>query len=341
VAVYAVAAAAARHPEAARLRPASAAGSFLVLNTAAWLAFWVWISGRSERSWNKVVYDVKGSPDAKIAIKGFLKRALARRGFYLGRFPRPDTLSTHLIHLFGKLEINCVLDVGAHEGEFGIALRQMGYRGRIVSYEPVAEHFERLREGARLDGQWIVQRLALGAEAGTARMNVLAGSTFSSILEPNRYGREQFGEKMAVRHVEPVPMARLDSVFEEALRGIEEPRVFLKMDTQGYDLRVIEGAGAALSRVVALQTELSVKPIYQEMSTGLGRMMLALNGHGFELTGLFPVSWDKPDRLRVVELDCVMCRAQNVAAARAVERAPERHEAAGLAHAPCTDRLSS
>lgn len=43
-------------PVALRSRIASAGASFLVLNTAAWLAFWVWISGRAERSWLKVQY---------------------------------------------------------------------------------------------------------------------------------------------------------------------------------------------------------------------------------------------------------------------------------------------
>jgi cellulose synthase/poly-beta-1,6-N-acetylglucosamine synthase-like glycosyltransferase len=42
---------AARH-----FRPASAAASFLVLNTAAYLAFWVWVLGRSTRSWGPVRY---------------------------------------------------------------------------------------------------------------------------------------------------------------------------------------------------------------------------------------------------------------------------------------------
>ncbi len=39
-----------------QLRPSAAAASFLVLNAAAWLAFWVWISGRADRSWGKVSY---------------------------------------------------------------------------------------------------------------------------------------------------------------------------------------------------------------------------------------------------------------------------------------------
>jgi hypothetical protein len=43
-----------------RLRPAGAAGSALVLNAAAWLAFWVWITGRAGQSWTKVVYNRSG-----------------------------------------------------------------------------------------------------------------------------------------------------------------------------------------------------------------------------------------------------------------------------------------
>ena len=47
----------------ARSRPAAAAASFLVLNAAAWLAFWVWICGRAEGTWKKVTYDAPFSAD--------------------------------------------------------------------------------------------------------------------------------------------------------------------------------------------------------------------------------------------------------------------------------------
>lgn len=43
-----------------RSRAISAASSFLILNTAAWMAFWVWFSGRSSRAWGKVAYDSRG-----------------------------------------------------------------------------------------------------------------------------------------------------------------------------------------------------------------------------------------------------------------------------------------
>ncbi len=42
-------------------RLASAATSFLVLNGAAWVSFWVWLTGRAGRSWSKVVYPTEGT----------------------------------------------------------------------------------------------------------------------------------------------------------------------------------------------------------------------------------------------------------------------------------------
>ena len=51
-----------------RSRWLGAAGSFVMLNTAAWLAFWVWLSGRADRAWRKVEYgepvSLPGSADA-------------------------------------------------------------------------------------------------------------------------------------------------------------------------------------------------------------------------------------------------------------------------------------
>ena len=56
IAFYGLGVASLRPSVAARSWLASGAASFLVLNAAAWLAFWVWISGSSTRSWSKVKY---------------------------------------------------------------------------------------------------------------------------------------------------------------------------------------------------------------------------------------------------------------------------------------------
>jgi FkbM family methyltransferase len=241
-------------------------------------------------------------------FKGFVKRTLARMGFYLERFPRTNTLDAHLLRLFATLEINCVLDVGAYRGDYGRQLRALGYRGRIVSFEPIAENYAHLAEQCRRDRDWQAHQLALGVEEGSKTINVLSGSTFTSFLQPSGYGREQFATKMQLERTEVVTVKRLDSLFDACVAGIDRPRVLLKMDTQGYDMLVLEGAGRRLDEVRAVQTELSVQPLYEGMSTDLTTALPALRERGFELSGLYPISWDPRDGLCVVEFDCLLCR---------------------------------
>ena len=62
VAAYGLALAGTWRPLGSRSRLASAAASFLVLNAAAWMAFWVWAGGRSGRSWGKVRYGREAHP---------------------------------------------------------------------------------------------------------------------------------------------------------------------------------------------------------------------------------------------------------------------------------------
>ncbi len=244
-------------------------------------------------------------------LKGFVKRSLARFGYHLERFPRSNTLDNHLLLLLTTLQINCVLDVGAHRGDYGLQLRALGYRGRIVSFEPVAENFAVLAQRCAGDPRWQAHQAALGADEGTREINVYSGSTFSSFLEPSAYGNTTYGSKMRLERTEEVAVKRLERVFDDCAAGLAEPRVLLKMDTQGYDLVVLEGAGDRLEKVLAVQTELSVQPLYQDMSTDFTAALLAFRERGFDLSGLYPINWDPRDSLRVVEFDCLLCRPQS------------------------------
>jgi hypothetical protein len=82
--------------------------------------------------------------------------------------------------------------------------------------------------------------------------------------------------------------------------------VLLKVDTQGFDLEVVEGAVKVLDRVRALQLEVPAKRVYDGMPP-LPRTLERLDELGFEVTGMFPVTRDR-DLLRVVEFDCVLRR---------------------------------
>ncbi|HSE10357.1 MAG TPA: FkbM family methyltransferase [Nocardioidaceae bacterium] len=212
----------------------------------------------------------------------------------------------HIAWILRELRINCVLDVGGNRGQFGRRLRTAGYAGRIVSFEPLPHLAERLHDHADKDPDWHVVHCALGDEETDAEMNVVAaGGATSSLLPASDFGKlwspriEGVGQQV-------VPVRRLDSLLDETVAGIDDPRIFLKMDTQGYDLRVFAGAGDRIKDVLGLQSELSNVRLYD----GMPRLPEAISTYeaaGFETTGIFPVTRDN-DRLRIIEFDIIMIR---------------------------------
>jgi FkbM family methyltransferase len=203
------------------------------------------------------------------------------------------------------LDIDVVLDVGANIGQFATQLRSHGYRGRIVSFEPIPQLAARLRERAKDDDDWMVFDCALGEEAGTAEINATPG-TLSSLLEPSDFGRD-WSASLGDAHTETITVSRLDSLWEQITEGITSPRVYMKMDTQGFDLQAFAGAGDRIADVLALQSEVACVPIYE----GMARMPESLaiyEGAGFEIAGMYPVTFHR-STLRVIEFDMIMVRA--------------------------------
>ncbi len=220
--------------------------------------------------------------------------------------PAGEQISTHLMRLFAQMQINCVLDVGANRGQYGQLLRAAGFTGDIFSFEPSPADYPILEQTTQGDPRWHARQLALGDENGRLTMNIFNDSVFNSFMEPTEYILSH-GPK--VEHTTQVPVARLDDIFAQLVADLAEPRVFLKLDTQGYDQVVLRGAEQTLPHMLALQTEVAVHAIYKDVPTYL-EAIDQLNALGFDLTGLFPVARD--EHLRVVEFDCVMVRTTAV-----------------------------
>jgi FkbM family methyltransferase len=210
---------------------------------------------------------------------------------------------TAMLDLYG---VNCVFDVGANTGQYAKRLRRLGYRGRIVSFEPTADAYARLSEAAENDADWHVHRLGLGREDTVSTIHT-GWNTMNSLLPPSDYGRDRY-QRFAKSRTEEIRIRRLDGVMEEALDGIAEPRPFLKMDTQGYDLEVFAGAGERIADFVGLQSEVAMLRLY-EGSPRMGEAVATYEDSGFEVTGMYPVTREAATG-RVVEFDCVMMRAK-------------------------------
>ncbi len=217
---------------------------------------------------------------------------------------------SHLQLLLDKLQIDHVIDVGANHGQYAEELRERGYNGYILSFEPVNTNYQVLLDKSRHDDKWKVYHCALGSQSGSMMINVTRSTAFASFYKPNDYSMDRFGEKnVEVDYNENVQVKRLDEIYSGWIKQTERPRVFLKMDTQGYDLEVFKGVGNILSDILGLQSEVSVVQLYDGMPDYL-ESLNAFQKKGFELTGLYPVSRDH-DSLAVIECDCIMRRKMN------------------------------
>ncbi len=203
-----------------------------------------------------------------------------------------------LIDFIEDRKIDLVIDVGANVGQFGESLRAGGYRGRIVSFEPIESAFQTLSIKAAADGNWEVHHCGLGAASGAAVLHVSKLSVFSSILDMTS-AAALHDSRMAVDHIEQIPIQTLDQVAA-GLSG----RMLLKIDTQGYERQVIEGGQQTIPRLMGILMELPVIRVYDgewQFHEALRFMAEA----GFVPAQIQPVGYHGMDNVSAVEFDCL------------------------------------
>jgi FkbM family methyltransferase len=203
----------------------------------------------------------------------------------LQQYPQEQYMR-RLIEIYG---IDLIFDVGANSGQYAKFLRdRVQYRGRIVSYEPNPAVAAKAEAALGHDPLWTMRQVALGPAAGTAELNVMASDDFSSVLKPSTAALRRLEQANSVTRTISVPMHRIGDEIARLMNehGCASP--YLKLDTQGYDLMVLEGAGDALRHLIGIQSEMSVVPIYEDMPD-ITQSIARLRQLGFELSAVFPL----------------------------------------------------
>jgi FkbM family methyltransferase len=196
--------------------------------------------------------------------------------------------------------VDTVLDVGANAGQFGARLRGAGWRGHVVSFEPLSEAHAALSEAARDDALWdVAARCALGATRGEAEINVAANSWSSSLL-PMAALHRAAAPQSAYSRREACPVRTLDEVIGTLF---SDPTTLfaLKIDTQGYEKQVLEGLRLCRSQVRVILCELSLVELY-EGGPDLTEMLGYLAAAGYRCIGLEPAFRD-PRSGRLLQVD--------------------------------------
>jgi FkbM family methyltransferase len=187
--------------------------------------------------------------------------------------------------LLNKLGFTVVLDIGANVGQYAENIRILcGYRGRIVSFEPTLAAFDELTFRASSDPLWQTERLAFGDTDGSLTINVSRITALNSFLERTPFLKENPGSEVVA--TEEVPVRRLDSVLANYCQPGRD-KIFLKIDTQGYESMILNGANEALKSISAVQLELSFIPLYVGDAT-TDTMIERVCSQGFTLVRLDP-----------------------------------------------------
>jgi len=174
--------------------------------------------------------------------------------------PATDPIEQTLAVLH-KQKIDIIFDIGANEGQFASEVRSHGFLGNIISFEPLSGARKKLVNMASSDDNWHVhEQCAVGEVMGQIEINISQNSVSSSILPMLKLHKDAANASAYIGE-ELVTLITLDSV----LNSYADPQknIFIKIDTQGYEWQVLNGASESLKLAKGVLCELSLAPLYQ------------------------------------------------------------------------------
>ena len=241
-------------------------------------------------------------------MKNLIRQTLRRLGYDLHRFlpaSSPDAQVAQALRTFG---IDLVLDVGANTGQYARSLREIGYRGRILSFEPLADAHRALVAATRTDALWTAApRTAIGDQEGEIAINIAGNSASSSLLDMLDSHSEAAPHSAYIGQ-DMVPITRLDTAAASAT-GLAK-RLYVKIDTQGYEAEVIAGGAQTLAAASAVQIEVSLTPLYAGQPS-LETMLTTMAAHDLALWAVWPGFAD-PATGRILQIEAIFARPEKL-----------------------------
>lgn len=152
-----------------------------------------------------------------------------------------------------------IVDVGANNGQFTLAMAYLFPSAKLHSFEPIPECFDVLCRNTR-HLKCDVYQVAVGSTPGVMPLNVHEYRDSSSLLPMADEHKAAFPFSEALSRVEAVEVVTLDDAIDGP--ALERP-VLLKLDLQGGELEALRGAQNLLRHVDVVVSECSFACLYQ------------------------------------------------------------------------------
>lgn len=221
-------------------------------------------------------------------LKKLIKRQIEKAGY---RIIKPNLRQDHLLRrmkLLDTYEINKILDVGANTGQYASIIRNAGFNGKIMSFEPLSAAYKTLKNNSNSDYNWEALNFGLGNFDGESLINI-SGNTESSSFLNMLPAHIRIRPESKFVGTEKVNIKKLDSIFNNLVN--EGDTVFLKIDAQGYEYNILEGARNSLNNIEGLQIEMSIEQLYEGEKL-ICEMIGYLGAKGYKLMSIEPGSVD-------------------------------------------------
>jgi FkbM family methyltransferase len=193
-------------------------------------------------------------------MKSMAKQIVSMLGYEVCRMTPSSSACAQIVSALKLVEADTVFDIGANAGQFASYIRNASYMGEIVSFEPLDSARISLAESVKRDRRWMLhERCAIGDYDGEVEINVAGNSVSSSVLSMHTSHAEAALGSAYVSS-EKVPIKRLDGIASQYLN--HNSKLFIKIDTQGFEWQVLDGAAETLRRAQGLICELSLIPLY-------------------------------------------------------------------------------
>jgi FkbM family methyltransferase len=201
-------------------------------------------------------------------IKVFIKYLFKTCGYNIAKknpdfvtYPRNQTNEGILHEILKMKKINLTLDVGANSGDWALTLRHGGYNGKIISFEPLTSEFDSLSRRSSEDSNWDTFNSAIGDKNCVSQINIANNSVSSSLSKIlDTHTTAEPDSKFILR--EDVEVQSLNNFKHDWIDS--SVSIFLKLDVQGFEKKVLDGATLMLNKIKVIQIEMSFKQLYSD-----------------------------------------------------------------------------
>lgn len=237
-------------------------------------------------------------------VKQLIKNIFNSVGLEVQRNQPLNEAGTQIYQAIKKINTDIILDVGANTGQFSLEIRKKGYNGKIVSFEPLLSARKKLIEYSLKDKNWLIHdQAAIGDHNGFIDINISKNSVSSSILPMMSSHSDAEGNSVYIGS-ERTAIITLDSVADAYLN--DSSNCFIKIDTQGYESQVLDGAINTLKKAKGILCELSIVPLYEGQHLWK-EIIERFEKEGFVLWSLHKAFTDKRNG-RTLQMDAVFLR---------------------------------